>query len=89
MVDFPVDFEALAREPAKPGGGSPLQIPANGLMKNYAMAALDVDPLWVESSTHKSGHASRKLKLPPAPGPGTFVLGCIDDTLQWIETESC
>jgi hypothetical protein len=23
------------------------------------------------------------------PGQGTFVLGCVDGTIQWIETEAC
>jgi hypothetical protein len=23
------------------------------------------------------------------PGAGTFVLGCVDGTIQWIETEAC
>jgi hypothetical protein len=89
MVDYPTDFEALARQPAKPGGGSPLQIPANGLMKNFVMAGLDADELWIESVSHKSGYKARKLKLPPSPGNGTYVLGVVDGIIKWIETEAC
>ena len=27
--------------------------------------------------------------LPALPTSGTYVLGCVDGTLQWIETEEC
>ena len=52
MVDYPTDFEALARQPAKPGGGAPLQISSAGLMKNFVMAGLDADEIWIETVSH-------------------------------------
>jgi hypothetical protein len=89
MIAFPTDFEALAREPSKPGGGAPLQISASDLMANFNHAALDADETWVEATSGTGGHAGRKIKLPPLPGPGTFVLGCVDDVPTWLETEDC
>jgi hypothetical protein len=89
MISFPTDFEALAKEPQKPGGGAPLQISASGLMANFTLAALDADDTWVESTSGDGGHSGRRLKLPTLPGTGTFVLGCKDGTLEWLETEAC
>lgn len=89
MITLPVDFEELARQPAKPGGGSPLQIPAKGLMANYNYAALDVDETWIQQKSAANGHVNRRLMVPAIPASGTYVLGCIDGVLSWIATEGC
>ena len=86
---FPKDFDAMAKEPAKPGGGSPLQISASALMADFSYAALDAEDSWITNGTAPGGYASRKLNLPAVESAGTFVLGCIDGVVQWIATESC
>jgi hypothetical protein len=58
-------------------------------MKNFVMAGLDADPAWIEGATGHKGYKARKLKLPAPPQSGTYVLGCIDGNIQWIETEAC
>ena len=35
------------------------------------------------------GSISWTPALPALPASGTYVLGCVDGTLQWIETEEC
>ena len=84
---LPVDFKALAQG-TKNKGAPPYVIRADDLMKNYAYAALQADPSWIES-TSVGAHEGRRLKLPAVPGGGTFVLGCVDGALTWIETEAC
>jgi hypothetical protein len=89
MIQLPTDFEALARQPIKPGGGSPAQISASGLMKNFVYAALDSDQSWVESGSGQGGYEGRRLKLPAIPSGGTWVLGCVDGEVKWLETQDC
>lgn len=86
---MPNDFEALAKSAAKPGGKEPLQISAKKLMENFVWAGLDVDASWLETQAGTNGHRKRRLKLPPIPGTGTYVLGAVDGALQWLETEDC
>jgi hypothetical protein len=38
---------------------------------------------------HLNPTAGASLLLPPAPTPGTYVLGSIDSVIQWISTEEC
>ncbi|MFZ4536904.1 hypothetical protein [Propionivibrio sp.] len=82
----PVDFEAKAREPVKPAGGSPMQISASDLMKNFVFAGLQLPEDMVDEATGYNGHKARKLK---GPSSGTYVLGCVNGVIQWIETEDC
>lgn len=90
MAELPVDFEAKARAAkSASGGGYPVQLSAADLMKNFVMASLEVDPSLVEDTTGQGGHAARKLKIPALPGGGTHVLGAVDGSLTWIETEEC
>ena len=90
MDKLPVDFEAKARGAKQAsGGGYPVQISAADLMKNFAYAALDADPSLIEQTTVQGGHPARKLKIPAVPGGGTYVLGAVDGSLQWIATEAC
>jgi hypothetical protein len=35
------------------------------------------------------GFSGFKLKIPPVPQSGTYVLGAVDGALQWIATEEC
>lgn len=89
MIDLPIKFDQLAKMPGGAGGtGYPYRISARDLMANFEYAALDADDSWIESTGTSSGQG-RKLKLPALPGGGKHVLGCVDGTLQWIETEEC
>ena len=90
MKPFAADFEALAKQGGNPAsGGYPYTIKSSDLMKNFVFAALDTDDTLVETITGQGGHSQRKLKIPPLPGGGTFVLGSVGGTMQWIETEAC
>ena len=85
----PEDFEAMAREANKPGGGAPLQLSAAAMMKNWIWATLDADEWWLETFDGYNGHTGRRLKLPKPDDSGTFVLGSVNGVLQWIATEGC
>jgi hypothetical protein len=58
-------------------------------MKNFVYAALDVDESLIEKISGEGGYQQRRLKIPSAPSTGTFVLGCVGGTIQWIATEEC
>jgi hypothetical protein len=89
-MTLPVDFEALARAAKNAsGGGYPVQLSAADLQKNFVFASLDADPSLIENTTGQGGHPARKLKIPAAPGGGTYVLGAVNGALQWIATEEC
>jgi hypothetical protein len=90
MSPFPVDFEALAQGGGNPAsGGYPYRIKGSDLMRNFVYAALDVEEGLIEDSTGQNGYAQRKLKIPSPPVGGTYVLGSVGGTIQWIETEAC
>ena len=83
MNDFPVDFQTVAKN-----GKSTSPISSSDLMKNFAWAKLVVDSSLVETTT-VMGFSAHKFKMPELPGDGTFVLGSVNDSLQWIATEEC
>jgi hypothetical protein len=58
-------------------------------MKNFTYAALDLDNSLFDVISGQGGHLKRKLKIPPIPQAGTYVLGATNGTLTWIETQSC
>lgn len=88
-VKIPVNFkEKLILPPSIKGGGYPFRISASDLDRNFAYCAIDVEEGWVEE-TSVGDLPTRKLNLPKKPASGTFVLGCVDGTIQWIETEAC
>ena len=87
-MDLPVSFSDKVRLPQGKAGGYPSQLSATDLDKNFAMAALDVEPSWVQDTTI-NGHPSRLLALPALPGGGTFVLACVEGSLVWFATEAC
>jgi len=88
-MKLPVDFEQRVKVAASPtGAGSPVQISASDLMRNFNYAALDAEDGWIENSASGS-HPGRKLTLPAIPGSGTYVLGCVGGRLQWLETSEC
>jgi len=90
MRPFAADFEALAKQGGDPAsGGYPYTIKSSDLMKNFVFAALDADETLVETITGQGGHPQRKLKIPAVPSSGTYVLGVVDGTIQWIATEEC
>lgn len=89
-MSLPVDFEDKARQPkSATGGGYPVQLSAADLMQNFVYASLDADPSLIETTTGQGGHQARRLKIPAVPTSGTYVLGSVDGTLQWITTEEC
>ena len=88
-MSLPVDFEARAKSAKNASGGYPVQISAADLQKNFVYAALDADLSLIEVTTGQGGHQQRRLKIPAAPTEGTYVLGAVGGTLQWIETEEC
>jgi len=83
MNDFPNDFRDRITE-----GKSTSPISAANLMQNFAWAKLVADPSLIED-TIQMGFSARKLKIPALPGEGTFVLGSVNGTMQWIATEEC
>ena len=90
MGDLPIDFEAKIKAPRSAnGGGYPVQLSAADLMKNFVYAALDADASLIEQTTGQGGHPQRKLKIPPVPSGGTYVLGAVEGALTWLSTEEC
>ena len=88
-MKIPVNFKEKITLPSSASGtGYPYRISATDLDKNFAYAALDAEDDWIEEVT-VGGHSGRKLKLPALMTGGTYVLGCIDGNLEWIETEEC
>ena len=83
MNNFPVDFQTVVK-----GGKSTSPISSADLMKNFAWAKLVVDDSLVETTT-AMGFSAHKFKMPPLPGNGTFVLGAVNGSLQWLSTEEC
>ena len=83
MNDFPVDFRDQIT-----AGKSTAPISAANLMQNFAWAKLVADDSYLEDTT-QAGFSAKKLKLPPIPSGGTYVLGAISGGLTWIETEEC
>ena len=83
MNNFPVDFQTVVK-----GGKSTSPISSADLMKNFAWAKLVVDDSLVETTT-VMGFSAHKFKMPALPGNGTFVLGSVNGSLQWIATEEC
>jgi hypothetical protein len=89
---MPVDFEKKVKQAASPNGlGSPVQISARDLMENYnyllGLIQRFQDGKSINDMIYWDGGAWSILAGPS--GSGTHVLGCVDGTLQWLETESC
>ena len=57
-------------------------------MQNFVWAKLQADPTLVDQVS-SMGFTGFKLKIPPVPGGGTYVLGAVDGALQWLSTEEC
>ena len=83
MNDFPVDFQTVAK-----GGQQLRPISSSDLMRNFAWAKLQADPTLVDEVS-SMGFTGFKLKIPPVPQSGTYVLGAVDGALTWIATEEC
>jgi hypothetical protein len=58
-------------------------------MKDFVFATLDIAEGVYEETTGMQGHRQRRLKIPTPPASGTYVLGSVGGTMQWIETEAC
>lgn len=87
---LPVDFQEMAqRARGQTASDYPYAIKATDLMKNFVYSALDADQTLIEESTGQGGHKSRRLKIPAVPTSGTYVLGAVGGTIQWIATEEC
>lgn len=88
--DVPNIFSQLIKSAGKPSsGGYPYQIKAADLDKNFVYATLEIEKSLVEETSGQEGFTKRKLKIPAVPSSGTHVLGAVDGSLQWIETEEC
>ena len=88
--DPPVDFQALAQgATGQTNADYPYSIKATDLMKNFVFATLDIPEGLYEETSGSQGHRQRRLKIPPPPGSGTYVLGSQGGALTWIETEAC
>jgi hypothetical protein len=86
----PVDFQQLAQgATGATNADYPYSIKATDLMKNFVFATLDMQDGVYEETTGMGGHRQRRLKIPALPGGGTWVLGSVGGTMQWIETEAC
>ena len=94
----PISFSSLLKTAANPAvGGYPYQIRASDLDKNFVFATEDFneDDFEVTTSVGSGGFSSRKVsfhtskKLPMIPPQGTYVLGAVNGTLEWIDTEEC
>jgi hypothetical protein len=83
MNDFPVDFQTVAK-----GGAQLKPISSSDLMRNFAWAKLQADPTLVDEVS-SMGFTGFKLKIPPVPSGGTYVLGAVSGGLSWIATEEC
>jgi len=83
MNDFPVDFQTVAK-----GGDQLKPLSSSDLMRNFAWAKLQADPTLVDQVS-SMGFTGFKLKIPPVPSGGTYVLGAVDGGLTWIATEEC
>jgi hypothetical protein len=86
----PVDFQALAQGArGQSGSDYPYAIKATDLMKDFVFATLDIAEGVYEETTGMQGHRQRRLNIPTPPASGTWVLGSVGGTMQWIETEAC
>ncbi len=86
----PVNFEELVRgATGTTSRDYPYAIKAADLMKDFVFATLDIAEGLYEETTGTGGHRQRRLKIPAPPTGGTYVLGAISGTIQWIETEEC
>jgi len=89
-MNLPVDFEQLVRGArGATSADYPYAIKATDLMKNFTYAGLDLDNSLFDVISGQGGHLKRKLKIPPIPQAGTYVLGAVDGAFAWIETQSC
>lgn len=86
----PVDFQALAQgATGTTNKDYPYAIRATDLMKDFVFATLDIEEGVYEETTGLQGHRQRRLKIPSPPSSGTYVLGAVDGSFQWIATEEC
>jgi hypothetical protein len=87
-MKLPILFSEKAKSP-KAAAGYPVQISAGDLDKNFQFAALDAEAGYIQETGGAAGNKGRKLRLPPIPPSGTHVLGAVEGSLIWIETEDC
>jgi len=83
MNDFPNDFQDVAKS-----GDSIKPLSSKNLMENFAWARLQVDPTLLIDAT-SMGFSAKKLAIPAVPSSGTYVLGAVSGSLQWLSTEEC
>lgn len=88
--DPPVDFQQLAQgATGTTNRDYPYAIKATDLMKNFVFATLDIAEGVYEETSGAQGHRQRRLKIPTPPSAGTYVLGSVNGTIQWVATEEC
>ena len=83
ITKFPVNFKSRIQE------GNDTSISADDLMRNFSAAFIEIDPTLITDSPSPTGHMQRRLLIPGVPVTGTVLLGAVDGSLQWIQTEKC
>jgi len=87
-MKIPIIFAQKVKEPPKPGGGYPTQIPAKDLDRNFVYSALDANEGWIEESPGAAGFSGRKLTLPAIPNDDSakfYFLALIDRRPSWLD----
>jgi len=86
---LPVDFEKKVKQPPPVDGkGYPYQLSAKDLMRNFTyLLGLIPDGSTSNDLLRWNGSEWEILTAPAATG--TFVLGVVDGSMQWMETEEC
>jgi len=92
----PISFAALAQSAQNPSsGGYPYQLKGSDLDQNFVFATPEFAEESFEETTTTGfgGNTKRqialKIKIPAAPTTGTHVLGVVDGSLQWLQTQGC
>lgn len=91
----PISFAALAKQAKNSlSGGYPFSISGEDLDKNFVYLTTDYnsDHFKEGKIVGPGGHTKRTLKISAfedIPKKGTFLLGAVNGTLQWIATEKC
>jgi hypothetical protein len=90
MLDLPIDFEELVRQPkGQTASDYPYALKAEDLMRNFVFAGLDADETLIEETTGKGGHRARKLAIPPVPSSDEPVqLTAEGGSLSWSAATS-
>lgn len=79
--------KSLINFTTKKGGAAPMGAPVTTTSRITEDKPSPLNPIGVGIGS--SGGGPQVNPLPQFPESGTFVLGCVDGILEWIETEEC